>query len=279
MVLWLWSCETIRLGIISRGLFSPLILEWGNVSSLYPLDEQLTYQNLFYALVTVPAQGFFMYRIYVLTGRKLWLLIPIIVILGWQFLGTIACVVLAVVAPTYQALINDHRYTDILYAGLGTAFVVDTAISSTLIVFLLRKRTGYYVTDRLVIRLIIFTVTTGSWTALLALGIIIAVAVGPSGLAYVALLFLSSGFYLTSVLASLNSRSWIYEAPSVTGPMHLDQMNRARQSPSQGIHVSHSVIAHGEGSYNSSALEGKAEQTLPPYTGAGLHNSGSAILV
>ncbi|KAF8882543.1 hypothetical protein BD779DRAFT_1802265 [Infundibulicybe gibba] len=164
------------------------------------------------ALVSFPTQAFFGYRIWKFAGRKR--IIPILLVPAalFQLAQGIVFVHLnlgAQVGTQLTAFISRA----VLISNFAVGAAVDILLSAGLC-FLLWKsymeaNSSITETNSMVHRLILFSINTGIWTALVAIATITTVVVYPNNFIYVGFYFLLSPIYCNSLLANLNARSYL----------------------------------------------------------------------
>jgi len=172
--------------------------------------------HIIQALAAALAQGYFVYRIYVFSGKNL--VLPLIwAILGCcQLGGTILYICKALyfshgVYVVKVSMLGDIFFTTLATSTLSIGAGVDILIAISLTYLLLRKRTasGFASTTHILQRLIFFSVNTGSWTALFSLLTIILMHGFPTEMIYVVCGIPLCSVYCNTVLANLNARHYI----------------------------------------------------------------------
>jgi len=167
---------------------------------------------LFTSLVSVPTQAFFAYRIWRFAGKR-WI-IPILLTpaILFQLAEGIVLIDLNLGATVGTEMTASTRQA-ILISNFAVGAAVDILLSAGLC-FLLWK--SYMIdgssitqTNSMLHRLILFSINTGSWTALVAIATITMVVVFPNNFIYVGFYFVLSPIYCNSLLANLNARSYL----------------------------------------------------------------------
>ncbi|KAK0450850.1 hypothetical protein EV421DRAFT_1189675 [Armillaria borealis] len=138
--------------------------------------------------------------------------------------------------------------------------VVDLFIAITMCIFLWRRylRIGIMMkgTCSMIHRLILFSINTGTWTAVIAIVTVVMLMAYPTNYLYVGLYFFLSPIYCNTVLASINMRPYIQ---SVNGDGHISMPKKGIQE--SGIHFPASVSR----SLHSRAPETSNELELTSY--------------
>lgn len=162
------------------------------------------------------AQGYFVYRIYVVGGKNI---IPPLI---WAILGCyqLACTILYLCKALYfnhgvhvvdPVTLGNKLFITISTSTLSVAAGVDVLIVICMTYLLLRKRTaaGFASTAHILQRLVLFSVNTGSWTALFALLSIIFMHIYPMKMISTVFAIPLCPIYCNTVLANLNARQYI----------------------------------------------------------------------
>ncbi|PBK73552.1 hypothetical protein ARMSODRAFT_1081731 [Armillaria solidipes] len=218
LVIWLWLCistglpqcflmsvnrsmDTVHQGLIVSGVYK-VIRDNATASTGHICFEYLI-QVLFTILVTTPAQGFFAYRIWIFSDKNKLIISFLAPAILFQF--------------AFQRRTN---YSLPLPARQGVAIayfidgaVVDLFIAVTVCLFLWRRylRIGNTTkeTRSMIHRLILFSINTGTWPAVIAIITLVMLMVYPTYYLYTGLYFFLSPVYCNTVLASINARSYI----------------------------------------------------------------------
>ncbi|KAK0195063.1 hypothetical protein F5146DRAFT_1172812 [Armillaria mellea] len=205
LVIWLWSMDTVHQGLIVSGVYK-VIRDNATASTDHICFEYLI-QVLFTILVTTPAQGFFAYRIWIFSDKNKVIISFLAPAILFQFVDGI----------TFQRRTN---YSLPLLARQGVAIayfingaVVDLFIAVTVCLFLwrryLRIGTATKETRSMIHRLILFSINTGTWPAVIAIITLVTLTLYPTYYLYTGLYFFLSPVYCNTVLASINARSYI----------------------------------------------------------------------
>ncbi|TRM63846.1 hypothetical protein BD626DRAFT_492862 [Schizophyllum amplum] len=171
-------------------------------------------QTYFNALTAFTVQGFYFYRIYILLNRN------------WYFPAflTAASVVQLIVAFVYAIKCSTIAAEQIPTLGnlvttvnsIGAA--LDIIIAVTMVVILLRSRTGFKQTDTVISMLVTYVVNSGALTSACALGTLLALQLGPLTWVAYPFYFCLGRIYCISLLASLNARRRLRASSSGSRP-------------------------------------------------------------
>ncbi|KAL7278349.1 hypothetical protein ACG7TL_008325 [Trametes sanguinea] len=114
---------------------------------------------------------------------------------------------LAATIEGFRLSLSDFQHVSWLVCGIfGSAVLTDICLTGTLVIVLLRSRTGFRRTDSLIEVLIIYSINTGLLTSIFGLLTFIFAIILPGNLIYIAIAIVGVKLYANSVLAVLNSR-------------------------------------------------------------------------
>jgi len=204
---WLILVETIHQALLCVAIYKICIDNFGNENVLNLVIPELFISTFFQGLVTFSAHLFYIFRIWKFSKKNIF--VPLICIplttlqLGMTFANN--AYVLKEGEPTaVNTIIWTTYITHAVNVFLDFVFVVAMT-------YLLHeeKKTRFRSTNRLINRLIIYSINTGLATTTATLLTIILLATAPNTLIYGFFDFLISPLYVNSVLANLNSREYI----------------------------------------------------------------------
>ncbi|KAF9029137.1 hypothetical protein BDZ89DRAFT_734283 [Hymenopellis radicata] len=210
LVAWIWVMATVHEGLVLALEYDLLIVRFGDLAPLFEINKEATIQGIFTILISIPTQFFFLHRIYKLSGNKA-IILPVFLVL---------CIILQLVTGLlyFSWTLSTHDLTDIL-SGVkrrtGVVYIVSAAFIDLVIagsmVYLLRsaKVEGMSQTRRMITKLIVLSVNTGLWTALLAVFCAMALIVYPTTFIFIGLYLPISSLYANTLLANLNVRQYV----------------------------------------------------------------------
>jgi len=213
----LWAFDTIHEALTIAGVYKYILAILVNPAAIQNDIPELNLQILSAASVTLPSQAFFVYRIYIMSGKNrvaplLWVIQAI-----YQIVGAILYEAKSfyIVNGSLEVIglseLDDSFFVGLTISGLSLAAAVDVLIAIALTYLLVRKRaiTGFASSAHILQRLTIFAVNTGIWTATFALLSAILMHALPSNILYVVFAIPLSSLYCNTVLANLNARVYI----------------------------------------------------------------------
>ncbi|KAJ3575315.1 hypothetical protein NP233_g1186 [Leucocoprinus birnbaumii] len=215
LVVGLWLTDTANQVLLMRTVFPVLILQYGRIAGLTESIVDTQVHTLLAAVVVFIVQFYFIRRIF-LFGRKLiWIKALSALLTGlttWQLVGPIVYWSKVWGKPLVEQ--TKPFYEDLNLSIRSAAFVVDVTVALCMIWLLsygqgtvLRQCIGS--TKQMIFRIFVVTINSGTWTALLALLIIILLKVFPLDLYFCILEFPQCSLYFSTFMANLNSRNYI----------------------------------------------------------------------
>ncbi|KAH9933623.1 uncharacterized protein BXZ73DRAFT_101008 [Epithele typhae] len=160
-------------------------------------------------VVIAITHAFFIRRIFLIGNRNFCLAIFLTLLLFVEMGFCTAATVATFKAVTFRQYIERFRW--IIPSSLGTAVVIDTATTGSLIYYLHKCRTGFKRTDSMVDILMVYTINTGLLTGILNLVSTLTAIFSPATLIYYAINIVACKMYSNSLLAVLNSRRSILD--------------------------------------------------------------------
>ncbi|KAK0195051.1 hypothetical protein F5146DRAFT_1024009 [Armillaria mellea] len=210
LVMWLWSMDTVHQGLLISGVYKAI--RDNATASTDHISLEYLIQILFTILVTTPAQGFFAYRIWMFSNKSNLVMTFLAPTILFQLIDGIIFMVINLPAT------DKLQFTTSTSKGIAIAYfidgaVVDLFIAITMCLFLWRRYLNIgnatNETRSMIHRLILFSINTGTWPAIIAIIALIMLMAYPTYYLYAGLYFLLSPVYCNTVLASINARPYI----------------------------------------------------------------------
>ncbi|KAF8179545.1 hypothetical protein K438DRAFT_1725811, partial [Mycena galopus ATCC 62051] len=238
LVALVWSCEIAHAACIAHTLYTYTVQDYGKPELLNRIPASFVTSIFFTGLVSACVQGFFAYRIYVLSGR--WYFLCIL----WVLSGLrCACAMVIFVAGLRhpESIINlEAEWGWAITTAWGVSVATDLAITGTLVLLLTRQRTnGQKKTVAVVDKIITWTIETGLLTSGCGIIILICFQLMKDNLIWAAAFVISARLFSNSLLASLNSRTTLrgikapHSRPALnsTGNVQIEiEMSKATES-------------------------------------------------
>ncbi|PIL27184.1 hypothetical protein GSI_10326 [Ganoderma sinense ZZ0214-1] len=205
-VVFVWAFTTLDLVLSIASMFPVLILHWGSANTLLRTQTLLNHHGWVSAIVAFSVQMFFVYRIHRFSGRKWCFPAVIFPFALWELVGSIPLTIwLDQQAPLSD--VAEMRNIKLEIAGRSVGAFVDIMITSAMVYLLAKNRQpDIRRSNKMIYRLIIMTVNTGMWTAVIALVDVALIAAFTDGLQLFAVDLPLNPIYLNMLLANLNAR-------------------------------------------------------------------------
>jgi hypothetical protein len=231
MVAWLWLLDTIHQALVIKAMYGIFVSRFGDVAALALIPHDFIAEIIFTVLVSSTAQLFFTYRIWLFSGKK-WI---------FPFLAIPIVIGQIVIQSVYMAalLVDNTLPTLVKINPLAIAYNTiaassDVALAACMVYLLRAERSGFDSSDQLVGKLVLFSLNSGLWTALVALATVITlVGVPLPDLIFPAVYTMLCPLYCNTVMANLNSRKFLQQSnqknqstPSQPGNVALETFSR-----------------------------------------------------
>ncbi|KAM5531000.1 hypothetical protein V8D89_015327 [Ganoderma adspersum] len=229
MVFTVWTLDAINLFMFSATMWDYLVgkqLAFG--------DQALPCRALIYSWYILDgadgARSFYTYRIWTLTNYK-----PLTIIVMIFVVADLAIPLLfrsrsPVTTPSLADFISLIPF-DIALSTITT--VTDVLLCGSLVTLLAMSRTGSVGADRLINRLLFYTINTGLVTIVCSVASLITVLVLPQAAVYVMCYYIGSRMYTVSLLATLNAREGLRLHAEQLGQGSLRGLTRTSNSGSR----------------------------------------------
>ncbi|KAL5508710.1 hypothetical protein ACEPAG_4795 [Sanghuangporus baumii] len=214
VVLSLLLLDTVSCAFDIGMTYNYLVTNFGNpeaiqVINLYlsPYRSSSTYATMFITFVTqgitaFVVQCFYGWRIHVLTRTRI-LSVLIYICSTIQMLASIGATVGGTILQQFTSLVKVEQVSLIWLVG---SLVTDIIISTSLVWYLQKSKTGFSGSDDLITRLNRMTIQTGVLTTSLAIAMIITFFVFLNSTIHIGIGLTLSKMYTNSLLSTLNAR-------------------------------------------------------------------------
>ncbi|KAF9468552.1 hypothetical protein BDZ94DRAFT_673958 [Collybia nuda] len=207
LVFLLWVLDTTHLALCTVAIYWYLVTNYSNPEALNKTTWSIDLQTDCNGLIGLIVECFFARRVWIMSSNKL--LTGVIVVLACIHFG------LGIVFTIEGFLLIDTRkFGQLIWvtsAGLGSAAAADIIIACSLCYYFMKNRTGFSRTDSLITTLIIYSLTTGLITSVIASIAVVTFAIMPTNFVWLAFFWVLGKCYVNSLLAALNSRDSLRE--------------------------------------------------------------------
>ncbi|KAF4617530.1 hypothetical protein D9613_006052 [Agrocybe pediades] len=230
LVFFLWLLDTAHLILCTIAIYTYLVTNFANPSALGRSIWSMNLQTDCNGLIGLIVECFFARRVwrraYIgLLKRPTYLIIPNSVkkrrtdsdnrrsflYSFWTRLFTVEGFVLVEVSKFPKLIASLSIFLWVTSTGLGSAAASDVIIAISLCYYLTKSRTGFARTDSLITTLIIYSLTTGLITSIIAFICVVTFAIMPTNYIWLGFFWLIGKCYVNSLLAALNSREALRE--------------------------------------------------------------------
>ncbi|KAI0801433.1 hypothetical protein C8Q74DRAFT_491612 [Fomes fomentarius] len=206
-----WVTDTVHQALISHTVYWYLVTTYGDPSALFKLTSTILIEVLIQGLTGLFVQSFFLVRIWKLGGKRLYLVIPVAMLIVAEFSVSTAYTIQALQLQTFAELVHVRALSLLINIFAAAA---DVAIAAILCTILHTSRTGFHRSNLLINRLIVFSVNTGLLTSICACMSLITILALPNTFVYITFFFLIGRLYSNSLMATLNSRKGLRDGSS-----------------------------------------------------------------
>ncbi|KAF8178206.1 hypothetical protein K438DRAFT_1281600 [Mycena galopus ATCC 62051] len=257
LIMFLIAVDTANEILVLRSVWPGLILHWGRVDVLGKSEGtiELIHHVWVAAIVAAAVQSYYAWRIYTLSGRKRLIPCLLIPLIAWQIIGLGPYNFLAFGHAAVSAGKQTKQLTAVAISLRATGAVSDILIATVMVHLLTKQRsqftryskhythpTARFVTSssstqRLVSKLLILSVNSGAWTAILAVFDFISIVAFPLDFTFCIFELPICSLYLSTLLVTLNARKFINNSQTSMS-MDLGDMTRSgnRTSRTESLH-------------------------------------------
>ncbi|CAL1703785.1 unnamed protein product [Somion occarium] len=232
LVASVWIFETIHTAVVLRFLYYMVIISFGNPQSLALIDWSLGVMCVSEVLILALVEGFYIYRIWILSKRLIILTVPLVVLLIARLGFTLSTAVYGLLARSWDAF--QHTFSSSFSVLMACSFsaVVDGLIAICMMILLRHKQTGFNRTDNVLRWIMAYSVNTGAISMVVSIVIAITYSTMQDSLLFVGLVILTGKLYANSLLGMLNARALMRQKANKTdsGLVELPTFNNRTTS-------------------------------------------------
>ncbi|KAF9484538.1 hypothetical protein BDN70DRAFT_890831 [Pholiota conissans] len=205
LVYGLFLIDTVQSILLLRDGFVTFGSGFGDIDGLDQAHLEWFSVPYTTAVVSCIVQCFFAYRIYVLSGKSLW--VP-----GAIVLSSLTQGIAAIMAGTKDlrihlySLLQKRAVVEITVWHIGTAFC-DVLIALSMCYYLYKRDSRHQHTHEIIVKLIQLTVETGTATATVAIVDLILFLAAPGKIYFVTPSFIAAKLYANTVVVIFNNRA------------------------------------------------------------------------
>ncbi|KAI0635817.1 hypothetical protein C8Q77DRAFT_1155579 [Trametes polyzona] len=217
-----WGFDALHLILYGATMWNYLVMKEVQAMGTTLLPWESSAQLLCNACAIVTIQSFYSYRIWTLSQNRYLTALLIVFICGDFALAVTLFMKRSVTPPativgqfphdSSPLSIMTHNVQD--FIGLTSLDVAlssvtastDVLLSGTLVILLAMSRTGSAGANRLIYKLVLYTINTGALTSFFAVVSLVTVIIMPTTSVYVMFYYIGTRLYSVSLLATLNAR-------------------------------------------------------------------------
>ncbi|KAJ7165113.1 hypothetical protein C8R46DRAFT_1277300 [Mycena filopes] len=211
LVLFLITIDTANEILVLKSVWPALILHWGRVDILGKSEGtiELIHHVWVAAIVAAGVQSYYTWRIYTLSDRKRLLPCILIPLIAWQIIGLGPYNFLALGHAAVSAGKQSQQLTAVAISLRAAGAATDIIITASMLYLLLKPDVQFTSTKKLVFRLLILSINSGAWTAILAVLDFICILALPVDFTFIVFELPICSLYLSTLLVNLNARKFI----------------------------------------------------------------------
>jgi len=241
--------DTTNQFLLLKANYRVLILEYGRMENLTAIQPEVMHHIWIQGVVVFVVQMYFIRRIYTFAktnararanmGIVMTFFAILVVLTVWQIIGTVVFEVYGYGQPIFA--LASAREVAINISCRATAVGVDVAVAICMI-YLLNLQTPRFKNSKQVIRrLLLVTVGSGAFTAVLAVVALSLVAHYPHTLYFAIFEYTLCSVYFSTLLANLNSRDY------VKGEGRINTLSDFTTSTGRGTTLARAIGSDGLG--------------------------------
>lgn len=216
-----WSLDVIHTAFIWVVLWSTFIESFGQESEIDVIQKERSPEFVIITtIMTLIVQIFYLYRIFRVSGRNYWIIMPIFIMVICRTGGGIASTVALSRFQTLQQFATSS-YGWLLSFSLSFAAATDIAIMAIMFVLLRSGRQQSISLKNVIDQIILYTLEMGSLAALTAIATSITWFTGRGTLVFLAFYLFFAKVYAITLLGSLNARHQLRQAQNVQNSQGL----------------------------------------------------------
>ncbi|KAJ3574451.1 hypothetical protein NP233_g1767 [Leucocoprinus birnbaumii] len=212
LVLFIWFLDVLHTALVWAGLWDYLIVSFGDTQQISNIYWSVSTTVAVTGILTFVVHCFFSHRIFMLSRRNWYLVIPIL-LLALCRLMTTAEMILNNTFPSFKA-----HFKWVFTLGLVLSTAVDILITGCLFFLLKTSRTSDFNLNAVIDTLIRYAFETGALTTAGTIVAMIFWLAMNDNLVFMGLHFVIAKLYANSILVTLNTRKDLRRARSSTGP-------------------------------------------------------------
>jgi len=205
LVMFTWLLDTLHTVFIGQSLWNYLIQFFGQAEKIDVIPIALSLTIAVTAVLTFAVQMFFIYRIYILSSRNLFIAVPLSLIAAVRL--AFACLTTAklIELRSLEGFVDEYAWS--FTAGLSISAILDVLITGCMCWFLRTRKREFSNLNDVLDSLILYAFENGVLTTVAAVLSLVTWITMPHNLVFMAAHFVIIKFYANSLLATFNARA------------------------------------------------------------------------
>ncbi|KIL59636.1 hypothetical protein M378DRAFT_998805 [Amanita muscaria Koide BX008] len=218
VVIIVWVLDLLHTAFMWEGMWFYVVKNFGDESKIEVINYCLPGAGIATAIVTVITHCFYVHRIFLLSNRRYWIAVPILVVAFARMCGAFVVSAAMLRITTFAPLLLHFSWVATVSLDLSCA--VDILITLSMFVLLRMGRDKSLTLNHVIDRLVLYTFETGTLTGCATVVAMICWVVVPNKLVFLGLYFPIGKLYANSLLGSLNARYYLrnLKKPGVSLP-------------------------------------------------------------
>ncbi|KAK7042229.1 hypothetical protein R3P38DRAFT_310636 [Favolaschia claudopus] len=236
LVLFLITIDTANEILVMKSVWPALVLHWGRIDILGKSEGtiELIHHVWVAAIVAAAVQSYYTWRIFTLSGRKRIVPCVLVPLIAWQIIGLAPYNFLAFGHSTVSAGKQTQQLTAVAVSLRAVSAATDLLICGAMIILLTRRQVEFTGTKKLIWKLLVLSINSGAWTAVLAVLDFISILAFPVDFTFTIFEMPICSLYLSTLLVNLNARRFISDNETTMDLSDLSGTRNAHGALSAG---------------------------------------------
>ncbi|KAI0341722.1 hypothetical protein BDW22DRAFT_1358565 [Trametopsis cervina] len=210
-ILFVWLLETLHTAFCIYVIYFWFVAQYPNIRDLETIGWSAVITVLLELIIVTLTEGHYIYRIWHLCHRKLYVVALPALLLALRFAFGLLTVTLLYKYNRWSIYFENSVAPAVLITEFSLGLASDFTITAFLIWYLRMQRTGFPNTNMRIQKLMHYTLNTGAITIIISAAIVGTINL-PNSLFFFGLVEVVSKLYSNSMLAMLNARKHLQEA-------------------------------------------------------------------
>ncbi|KAJ7053876.1 hypothetical protein C8F01DRAFT_1260104 [Mycena amicta] len=229
LILVVWLLDNIHTGFIWGAIWFALVENNGHPDRIDRIPWFLPLTVITTATVTVLTHGFFAHRIFRLSKKNWFMVIPVLALTVLRLVSAAITTAKMFIYPSFSLFRVKARWQFTL--GVAVSAILDVLITGLLVYLFRTNRKGTERMNHILDRLILYGVEAGSLTCLATFACMVFWLAEQHNLVFLGIYAVIGKLYANSLLAALNTRNSIRQTRFTPAPIMYGERRPQRQSP------------------------------------------------